>query len=115
MALQLKVCECCGYRIPKEIDVEHGKMLPCSEYHIRCVRCEWPVAKTMISPEGLCYECMDGHKRKAYRRKSGRLLYGKVDGSTDPKDYLMDGRMRIHGDEETLLLQRRTKYDFEPR
>lgn len=105
----LDICSHCGHRIPKEEDVERGMQIPCSPYHVRCVRCNWPVAKTLVTQDGLCYLCMDGNTRRNYNRKNGRLLYGAVDGSTDPKDYLMNGRMRMHGDEEQLLAVRRTK------
>ncbi len=105
----IKTCTHCGFRIPTDRAILEGQQMPCSPYHVRCVRCAWPVAKTLITQDGLCYRCMDGETRRNYNRKSGRLLYGAVDGSLDPKDYLMQGRMTFHGDEAELLEHRRSK------
>jgi hypothetical protein len=103
----LEVCTSCGYRIPDEIDVQEGMTIPCSVYHIRCVRCGWPIAKSIIGPQGLCVKCMDLSERRKYNRRNGRLVYGEIDGSTDIKDYPLNGRMYMHGDEEEMLNKRR--------
>lgn len=68
-SLNLPTCESCGHRIPDQHDTEIGAMIPCSEFHVRCVRCAWPVAKTHIAPDGLCVMCMNGHDRKRYYRR----------------------------------------------
>lgn len=57
--IHFKICESCGYRIPDELDVQNGRLVACSEYHVRCIRCEWPVDKKLISHEGLCCKCRD--------------------------------------------------------
>lgn len=104
-----KICSECGFRVPSLAEIEEARQIPCSSAHIRCERCKWPVAKTLISGDGLCYYCMDGYARRKYNRRNGRMLYGEADGSTDPKDYLMHGRMTFHGDEEQLLNKRRAR------
>lgn len=77
--LHLEICESCGYYIPENTDIAKGQTVPCSEYHVRCVRCEWPVAKTLISPKGLCIQCMSGIERRNYHRRRGTFVYGKVE------------------------------------
>jgi hypothetical protein len=38
--------------------------IPCSEYHIRCVRCGWPVAKNMMDKDSICGICKEEYKGK---------------------------------------------------
>jgi hypothetical protein len=72
-AIHLTTCIACKYRIPENTDVLQGRVVSCSEYHVRCVRCEWPVAKTHISLEGLCEVCMNSEDRRRYHRQIGKL------------------------------------------
>lgn len=68
--INLEKCPECGFRIPRDFDVESGKALPCSPYHIRCVRCEWPIARTHVLPGGLCVACSEERVRRNYYRRS---------------------------------------------
>ena len=47
-------CETCHLPIEKEIE---GINVPCSEYHVRCVRCGWPVAKSRMGDAEICDLC----------------------------------------------------------
>ncbi|MCS6302342.1 MAG: helix-turn-helix domain-containing protein [Nitrospira sp.] len=55
-----EICLCCGYAIPEAI----GRRVPCSAYHVRCAICEWPVARSHLSPKGLCEVCQDDQQRR---------------------------------------------------
>lgn len=50
-----KKCDTCNLPIPD------GRFEPlsiaCSEYHIRCVRCNWPVAKSIMDEDMICGLC----------------------------------------------------------
>lgn len=47
-----KICPTCHLPIPSvEVNIE------CSEHHIKCLRCGWPVAKNLIGKDGICYTC----------------------------------------------------------
>lgn len=72
--INLKTCETCGFRIPDARDVEQGELVPCSVYHVRCVRCQWPVAKDHVTPDGLCVICMQPSDRKRYYRRTGEVV-----------------------------------------
>jgi hypothetical protein len=54
-------CKTCHLPVPIN---EDPLKIPCSEYHIRCVRCLWPVAKngpngrSLIVESGVCELCM---------------------------------------------------------
>ena len=56
--MKSRICETCHLPIPEE---QHS--VPCSEHHIRCIRCGWPVAKygvrkqRMIDEDGICNLC----------------------------------------------------------
>lgn len=63
-------CTTCGFPIPELMDVEAGQLVPCSESHIRCVRCQWPVAKDHITDTGLCVMCMGAEERRKYYRRT---------------------------------------------
>jgi hypothetical protein len=52
-------CDKCNLPIPKD---ENPFSIPCSEYHIRCPRCGWPVAKNIMGEEKICPTCR-GTKR----------------------------------------------------
>jgi len=67
----LETCTACGFPIPDPLDVETGQSVPCSDGHVRCVRCKWPVAKEHISPAGTCVVCMSAYDRKRYYRRKG--------------------------------------------
>lgn len=47
-------CKECG--LPVEKDIE-GLQVPCSEYHIRCIRCGWPVAMSRMGEDKICDIC----------------------------------------------------------
>lgn len=51
-----KTCPTCHYPIPDESGMEYIMSIPLSEYHVRCERCKWPVAKVMVK-NGLCWLC----------------------------------------------------------
>lgn len=60
------VCEKCQLPIPS---IAKGQIdpwgVPCSIYHIRCIRCGWPVAKNLIEKdEELCISCKTSNNRK---------------------------------------------------
>lgn len=84
--IHLEVCESCGFRIPQELDVAQALSIPCSPYHVRCVRCQWPVAKTLISEDGLCVTCMHERERRNYHRLRGTYVYAEVDKDTVEKE-----------------------------
>lgn len=64
------VCSSCNLRVPEFTIIEQGRAIPCSEHHVRCIRCQWPVAKDHIAPDGRCVFCMDGLDRKRYYRRT---------------------------------------------
>jgi len=76
-SVHLPTCEACGFRIPDELDAEQGQLVPCSEFHVRCVRCYWPVERTHLSPDGLCVVCMEPSDRKRYYRRTGEMTAEK--------------------------------------
>jgi hypothetical protein len=51
-------CEKCGLPVPSK-----ENEIPCSEYHVRCVRCMWPIAKklpnggSLLDENGICNIC----------------------------------------------------------
>ena len=47
-----KLCPTCQLPIP-----DKRNEIPCSEYHIRCARCDWPVAKSIMDEDGICSTC----------------------------------------------------------
>ena len=47
-------CKECCLPIPTNRDPMN---IPCSEYHIRCERCLWPTAKSMMDEDGVCSIC----------------------------------------------------------
>lgn len=38
--------------------------IPMSEYHVRCRECLWPVAKSIVTSDGLCEICNTKKKEK---------------------------------------------------
>lgn len=72
--INLETCPTCGFRIPDARDVEQGELVPCSAYHVRCVRCQWPVEQSHLSPDGLCVVCMAPSDRKRYYRRRGEVV-----------------------------------------
>lgn len=72
--INLATCPACGFRIPDERDSEQGKLVACSEFHVRCVRCDWPVERSHISPDGLCVVCLSPSDRKRYYRRTGERI-----------------------------------------
>ena len=67
-ALHLDTCSACGYRIPESRDADIGRTIPCSDFHERCVRCHWPVAKTLLTENRLCSNCLPNIERRRYNR-----------------------------------------------
>lgn len=54
-----KICETCGLPVPdlsKRIDPFN---IPCSDLHIRCIRCGWPFAKAIADEDipDVCRQC----------------------------------------------------------
>jgi len=47
-------CKTCHLPVPIN---EDPLKIPCSEYHIRCVRCLWPVAKERMPEDSVCDLC----------------------------------------------------------
>lgn len=54
-----KICPTCELPIPTEKQM----VITCSEYHVRCIRCNWPVAKTMMNKDGICDMCKTSCER----------------------------------------------------
>lgn len=56
-----KRCPTCQLPVPISTEeyetILPGLTVPCSEFHVRCERCGWPVAKSMIVDLPLCLEC----------------------------------------------------------
>lgn len=52
--MRTELCKTC--HLPVEKDIE-GINIPCSEYHIRCMRCGWPVAKSRMDNTEICDLC----------------------------------------------------------
>lgn len=48
-------CDKCDLPIPDKRADPHT--IPCSEYHIRCLRCGWPVAKSVMDEDEVCKLC----------------------------------------------------------
>jgi len=65
----LETCQCCHLPIPTLLMRDEGAAMPCSEYHVRCVRCLWPVERRHISPVGTCVMCMSASDRRRYYRR----------------------------------------------
>ena len=60
-----KRCPTCGFIIPELNELCNIPYnIPCSEYHIRCVRCGWPVAKNMMDKDSICGICKEEYKGK---------------------------------------------------
>lgn len=51
-----KICDTCGWPIP-EVRKFDPNSIPCSNSHIRCLRCGWPVAKGYIDEDEICDLC----------------------------------------------------------
>lgn len=51
-----KTCPTCHLRIPLD-DRELALSITISEYHVRCERCQWPVAKKIMPDDGICHIC----------------------------------------------------------
>jgi hypothetical protein len=54
-----KICPAC--RLPMASDEVN---ISCSEHHIKCIRCGWPVAKKMIGENGICFTCRDSKSKE---------------------------------------------------
>jgi hypothetical protein len=54
-----KICETCGFHIPDVGSRINPFQIPCSEFHVRCIRCGWPTAKSVIDEDNpdLCRQC----------------------------------------------------------
>jgi hypothetical protein len=52
-----KICKECGLVVPDKDNVEFALSIPLSEYHVRCERCQWPVAKLMMKDNVICSIC----------------------------------------------------------
>ena len=57
-----KICETCELPIPNKSTQINPFMIVCSKYHIRCIRCGWPVAKNMMDEDEICSICKRGKK-----------------------------------------------------
>jgi hypothetical protein len=57
-----RVCDKCELPIPN-IEKIDPFTVPCSIYHIRCLRCGWPVAKSIMDEDEICRICRRGNKR----------------------------------------------------
>lgn len=68
--LHYPLCDTCGFRVPKAFDVADGLAIPCSEHHVRCVRCQWPIDHRHVLPHGLCVACSPENVRRMYHRKT---------------------------------------------
>jgi len=82
----LETCQCCHLPIPTLLMRDEGAAMPCSNYHVRCVRCLWPVERRHISPVGTCVMCMSASdRRRYYRRHDGaqRAEIEKIRGVED--------------------------------
>lgn len=55
MGMPHERCKTCNLPIPTEKVSPFS--IPCSEGHIRCLRCGWPVAKEMIEVDEVCDIC----------------------------------------------------------
>lgn len=49
-------CVTCGREMVPRSGID-PMMIPLSEHHIRCARCNWPIAKSVIDENGLCRIC----------------------------------------------------------
>lgn len=56
----------CPFCSPDET-TKQFENIPCSEYHVRCIKCGFPVAKTHAREDGLCQSCLP-------RRRGERTL-----------------------------------------
>ena len=52
-----KICETCELPIPNINNKIDPFNIPCSIYHVRCLRCGWPVAKNMMDEDEICQIC----------------------------------------------------------
>lgn len=57
---EFKICPTC-HRAFEEKKKGRGVdplTIPLSEYHVRCVLCQWPVDKRLVDAKGRCRICM---------------------------------------------------------
>lgn len=55
-------CQTCGLPVPGPTTRRDPFTVPCSIYHIRCLRCGWPVAKCFMEEDEVCITCK-GYKK----------------------------------------------------
>ncbi len=53
----MESCPTCRRAFSRDQETERAMQLPCSEYHVRCVRCYWPTGKNVIGNDGYCSTC----------------------------------------------------------
>lgn len=97
----LDTCMACQLPIPTLTMRDEGAAVPCSPYHVRCVRCCWPVERRHISPMGTCVMCMGASDRRRYYRRSDsqqRREIGEVEDSRETRDEDGDGDIRWRND-----------------
>lgn len=82
-----EICPTCHFAIPDDATVTNGTYVPCSDDHVRCVRCQWPVAKDHLLLNGLCVLCVPENIRRNYYRLKSRskemMVLGKQQQETD--------------------------------
>jgi hypothetical protein len=59
-----RICDSCGLPIPKVENIILATSIPCSEFHIRCVRCQWPVPKYSMDEDNICDMCKGKYRTK---------------------------------------------------
>lgn len=68
-----EMCPTCHFAMPSDAVIADGTYVPCSDDHVRCIRCQWPVAKAHILLGGLCVLCVpENIRRNYYRRRNSR-------------------------------------------
>lgn len=99
----LEICQCCQLPVPTLQMRDEGAAIPCSPYHVRCVRCLWPVERAHISPYGTCVMCMGGAERRRYYRRHDARCDDELGPATTPNDEIDDHIESDSAAQEELL------------
>lgn len=63
-----KTCPTCNFIVPDNLWFD-PIVIPCSKYHVRCLRCRWPVAYNFIGPDSICDTCHGQRKNTRIKIK----------------------------------------------
>lgn len=58
----MKKCETCGLPVP--LGKFDPMVISCSKFHVRCIRCNWPVAWNFMDEDSVCDLCKGKREKK---------------------------------------------------